>query len=61
MARTPKSTAQADVYECVSPIDHDGKRISVGDVVEMPADIAQRLVAGGALVPVSAPQPASEQ
>lgn len=46
----PKPTApSADAYECISPIDHDGERIEVGDVVEMPADVAGPLVAAGAL------------
>ncbi len=46
-ANTPAPSA--DAYECVSPIDHDGHRIEVGDLVEMPADVAEPLLAAGAL------------
>ena len=32
----------------VSPVEHDGKALKVGDVVGLPDDVAQRLVDGGA-------------
>lgn len=44
-----KAEAKPGVYECVSPIEHDGVRIEVGSVVEMPDEVAAPLVAAGAL------------
>lgn len=52
-----KTDAAMGVYECVSPIEHDGQPIAVGDVVEFPVEVAEPLVAGGAL---KAPEPAAE-
>jgi hypothetical protein len=49
-----KTDAAMGVYECVSPIEHDGQPIAVGDVVEFPVEVAEPLVASGAL---KAPEP----
>jgi hypothetical protein len=45
-----KDGADGPSYECVSPIEHDGRPIAVGDVVQMPVEIAEPLVKAGALV-----------
>lgn len=46
----PNPTAPiADAYECISPIQHDDERIEVGDMVEMLSEVAEPLVAAGAL------------
>jgi len=41
--------AEMPIYECLSPIEHDGIRISVGELVEMEDQFAQPLLACGAL------------
>jgi hypothetical protein len=44
-----KPDAQVSVYECVSPILHDGERVEVGEMVEFPTEVAEPLIAAGAL------------
>lgn len=63
-AEAPEAPPMPSVahYRCVSPIDHNGARIEIGDVVPMPEPYATQLLASGSLVPleVDAPPPADD-
>jgi len=41
-------------YQVISPIKHDGKRITEGEV-KLPAHVGERLVASGAVVAIETP------
>lgn len=45
----------------VSPVEHDGKALQVGDIANLPEDVAERLIAGRAAEkPASAKAAAGE-
>lgn len=50
---SPLQPPPISTYTCVSPIEHNGRRVQIGDTVEVPAemaeDVAAELVQCGAL------------